>query len=305
MFSNLGKSSQNFSSLVGMSITVSFNFHLTGEKEKKCDLCDYETTTSSNLYKHRKRQHGILGMPAKPMKGRGRPPRANALLAAQVASAVQAASRGLPTSTTATPPVAHQHLPLHSIQPVTLTISAEDLAGQRPQHAEEERTAADSIEDDTEVVQIPQQVAVQVQHLYSKDRKPTTVMYTPREKIISSVITDALAEARNVVQSDIYTSHMIPTSLPQSSSSNPTSSAHQPVTVTHSGSTFTMAHAAALPHGTVVNLPEGMIPAGIPVTAHGMPVTAQGLHVPVTVAMQNVQPPGPATMFSSMMNMHY
>ena len=278
---------------------------LTGEKDKRCDLCDYATTTSSNLYKHRKRQHGILGMPAKQSKGRGRPPRANAFLAAQVMAA--AVSRN--TNST-TPPVAHQH-GLH-VHPVSLTITPEDLAvgNRHPQHAEDERSG-ESIEDGDVAASQHQTVSISVQqpHIMHKDHRssrPAPLMYGRGEKssIIGSVITEALAEARNVVQSDLYAAgHMIPTSsmspnTTTSMSMGLASSSIAPLTVAHGASTYTMAHMAhgAIPHGAVVNLPEGMIPTGIPLTAQG---------IPVSVAMQNSQVPGPPTMFSSMMNMHY
>ncbi|XP_071795716.1 uncharacterized protein [Asterias amurensis] len=221
----------------------------TGEKQKKCELCDYTTSTSSNLYKHRKRQHGIMNS-SRTKAPRARPVERHPSLNPPIVLH-ETAQRSLPNTpqpmmlpTTDSHP--HLHQAPHQGSQMTSRVQGSTSAPPALKTL--------SVYDDVDF----------------KDRRQ--IIYAREKSLIGSVITEALAEARHAVQSELYSGHLIPSTMAASGLS------HAPLPV---ATTMTPSHGGMVPAETIIH-------GGIP-----------------TSVSSGMTSPGATSMFSNMMNLHY
>ncbi|XP_022096507.1 zinc finger protein 142-like [Acanthaster planci] len=253
----------------------------TGEKQKKCEMCDYTTSTSSNLYKHRKRQHGVVlnrtKSPRVHSPSQDRQPVLPLPAAATLQGSPHVSMAPTPLSTTPQPHpmlptpeglhVHHMHIQRHlqgALSPLPSQIQGSPSPALTPSVTQSVTVPATSSGHmDLRSVQPYEEIEF-------KDRR--AVIYSREKSLIGSVITEALAEARNVVQNELYNSgHVIQSTVA------PPPGQHQtglPVTTT-----------MAPPHANIVPA-ESIIHGTIPTSA-GIP------------------PSGASGIFNSIMNIHY
>ncbi|XP_038052690.1 zinc finger protein 37 homolog [Patiria miniata] len=253
----------------------------TGEKQKKCEMCDYTTSTSSNLYKHRKRQHGVVvhrnKSPRVLSPSQDRP--SILLQPAILQNSPQASVPATPLCSTSATPQPHPMLPtpeiLHAhhmhiqrhLQGALSPIPGQIQGSPSPALAQ---SVTQSVTVPTSSGHVDLRNVQAYEEIDLKDRR--AIIYGREKSLIGSVITEALAEARNVVQSELYGSgHVIQSTVA------PPQAHHQPglpVTTT-----------MAPPNGGVVST-EGII--------HGAIQTSTG-----------ISPSGASGIFNSIMNIHY